>query len=300
MISVIIPTHNRSDLLVRAIDSALNQTYDNIEIIVVSDGSTDNTEEVVSKYEDSRIRFIGYEDAKGANFARNLGIKSAEGEYVAFLDDDDEWTEDKLNKQLVEFLKKDKVGLVYTGIEHIYVDYDTTYTSTPYLSGNLSKDILFRNYIGSTSSAMAKTELVRKVGMFDVKMPAKQDYDLWIRICQESEIGFVKDICVKYYNYNSSGQISGKTDKYEKATEIIREKYAHLFSKLSEQEIRKITSDDNLFLATNSLRNNNGKKARNFARLAYKNKPNLKSVIIYFGSFINYASLLKIRKIFKK
>jgi glycosyltransferase involved in cell wall biosynthesis len=91
-VSVIIPTHNRAKLLERAIKSVLEQTYANFEIIVVSDGSTDETDLIMQKYknQDARIKYISYYPAKGANHARNIGIKAAEGEYIAFLDDDDE------------------------------------------------------------------------------------------------------------------------------------------------------------------------------------------------------------------
>ena len=114
LVSVVIPTHNRADLLPRAIDSVLNQTYSNFEIIVVSDGSTDNTEEVVKSYsdKDSRIRFIGYSPARGGNIARNTGIEAAKGEYVAFLDDDDEWMPEKLKKQIKVMESNPDIGLV--------------------------------------------------------------------------------------------------------------------------------------------------------------------------------------------
>ena len=116
-ISVIIPTHNRVDLLGRAIRSVQNQTYKNIEIIIVSDGSTDGTDEFVNKlkYTDNRIQFYEYKPSKGSNVARNLGIEKSKGEYIAFLDDDDEWLPTKLEKQLEVFQKDYRIGLVYTG-----------------------------------------------------------------------------------------------------------------------------------------------------------------------------------------
>src|SRR5699024_12380222 len=100
LISIVIPTHNRSELLVRAVDSVIYQTFKDSEIIVVSNGSTDNTDEVMSKYEDKRINYISYRIAQGGNAARNKGIKAAKFDYIAFLDDDDEWHPEKLQKQL--------------------------------------------------------------------------------------------------------------------------------------------------------------------------------------------------------
>ncbi|MFC6990634.1 glycosyltransferase family 2 protein [Haladaptatus sp. GCM10025707] len=90
-VSVVIPTYNRSEEVTHAIDSVLAQTYDDFELLVVDDGSTDDTEEVVTSYDDDRVKFIEHEENQGAPAARNTGIEHAEGEYVAFLDSDDEW-----------------------------------------------------------------------------------------------------------------------------------------------------------------------------------------------------------------
>src|SRR5690348_13147078 len=99
-VSVIIPTHNRSDFLRNAITSVLNQTYQDFEIIVVDDGSTDNTSEVVANFSDERITFIRHDTNKGGSAARNTGILASKCDYIAFLDDDDEWLPDKLRKQM--------------------------------------------------------------------------------------------------------------------------------------------------------------------------------------------------------
>lgn len=99
-VSVVIPTYNRAELLSRAIDSVLAQTYDDFELLVVDDGSTDDTEAVVTAYDDDRVRYLAHETNRGANPARNTGIEAAEGEFVAFLDSDDEWRPRKLEAQL--------------------------------------------------------------------------------------------------------------------------------------------------------------------------------------------------------
>lgn len=131
LVSVVIPTHNRADLLPRAINSVLKQTYTNIEVIIVSDGSTDNTRDVVDSFikNDDRVKFIEYTPSKGGNVARNKGIEASTGEYIAFLDDDDEWLLEKLKKQ-VEIIESDKeIGLVYTGSRIIYVNEKVEYNS---------------------------------------------------------------------------------------------------------------------------------------------------------------------------
>ena len=107
-VSAIITTHNRLELLIKAINSVLNQTYENIELIIVDDNSTDGTRTYIQKLllenKDISYIYISPDDSKGGNYARNLGINAASGEYIAFLDDDDEWLVDKIQKQ-INFLK---------------------------------------------------------------------------------------------------------------------------------------------------------------------------------------------------
>jgi glycosyltransferase involved in cell wall biosynthesis len=98
-VSVIIPTYNRAEMLIRAIRSVLKQTYEDYEIIVVDDGSTDDTAKVMKAYENDKFKYIRYSLNKGGAFARNLGLDSSRGKYIAFLDSDDEWLPTKLEKQ---------------------------------------------------------------------------------------------------------------------------------------------------------------------------------------------------------
>ena len=186
MISVVIPTHNRVDLLPRAIRSVQNQTYKDIEIIVVSDGSTDGTDNLMEELskKDPRIKYISYHPGHNGNYARNQGIMAAHGEYVAFLDDDDEWLPSKLEEQLKIMESDPEIGLVYTGTHSVYVDDGIEYDSYPIYQGDMSKQILYSNYIGSTTTVMLRRQIFEKSGLFDEELPAIQDYDLWIRVCQ--------------------------------------------------------------------------------------------------------------------
>ncbi len=100
LVSVVIPVYNRENTINRAIDSALSQTYSNVEVIVVDDGSTDKTVSIVKEYDDCRIKLICQKERGGANKARNVGIANSQGEYIAFQDSDDEWLPDKLRSQI--------------------------------------------------------------------------------------------------------------------------------------------------------------------------------------------------------
>lgn len=130
---MVIPTHNRAELLPRAVKSVQSQTRPVDEIIIVSDGSTDDTEEIVKRFaeEDERIRLIAYHPGHNGNYARNRGIEAATGEFIAFLDDDDEWLPKKTELQMALFEKDQEVGLVYSGQNCIYTDTGVSYSSHP-------------------------------------------------------------------------------------------------------------------------------------------------------------------------
>ena len=116
-VSIILPTYNRAYIIEKGINSLLNQTYQDFEIIIVDDGSTDNTEEIIKKLQekDKRIKYIKLKTNKGAATARNIGIKAARGEYIAFQDSDDEWMHEKLEKQVKVLDTSSKEVVVYTG-----------------------------------------------------------------------------------------------------------------------------------------------------------------------------------------
>ena len=145
LVSVIIPTRNRVEMLCRAVNSVLSQTFDNLECIVVDDESHDNTEKVINSFEDDRLKYFRHEKNKGASAARNTGIRQSQGEFIAFLDDDDEWLDEKLEKQvnLLENLPS-KYGMVYCWMDYydnigtIIHNHHPTLCSYP-LKGNLQK-----------------------------------------------------------------------------------------------------------------------------------------------------------------
>lgn len=296
-ISVVVPTHNRRDLLQRAVESAQAQTYADIEIIVVSDGSTDGTKEAVEVVaaDDSRIRFIELSPARGGNAARNAGIEAATGDYVAFLDDDDKWLPEKLEKQMKVMQADPTLGLVYTGVRILYVNEGVAYNSKARDAGDMRQKILLENYIGTTSTVLVKKDLLREAGMFDVELKALQDYDLWIRICQRCNIGVVSEELIEYYNYTGSKQVSASTQKYIDAFARINEKYREFFAALP-AKLRKQKRINELWLLTNkALRNGDGKAARKYAKEAFKMGGGKKALIFYALSFLSYKTVLKLR-----
>jgi glycosyltransferase involved in cell wall biosynthesis len=184
VVSVIIPTYNRSRLIARAVKSVLDQTYKNFELIIVDDASTDNTEEVVSSFNDKRIRYVRHEKNKGEAAARNTGIKAARYDYIAYQDSDDEWLPEKLAKQM-KLLQTapSEVGVIYTGfwkIENhgrIYIPFSWVRQK----NGDIYKELLKGNFIGSPA-VLVKKECFNKAGLFDEKLRNLVDWEMWLRI----------------------------------------------------------------------------------------------------------------------
>ena len=147
-VSVILPTYNRAQLIAQAIQSVLDQTYQDFELIIVDDGSKDETEEVVNSFDDERIRYARHEENKGANAARNTGIAMARGEYIAFQDSDDKWLPEKLERQMRIFLiTSTDIGVVYTGCWRVEGT-QKTYFPSPNIKqkeGNLHNQLLKGN-----------------------------------------------------------------------------------------------------------------------------------------------------------
>jgi len=224
-VSVIIPTRNRPDFLRGALLSVLSQTYQNFEIIVVDDASTDNTSEIVAAFNDERITLLRHDTNKGGSAARNTGILASKCDYIAFLDDDDEWFPEKLAKQMhILLASPPEVGCVYTG----YVDVSSSSGETigeylPTKRGDLSKDLSAANCVGSASSVLLKRECFKNIGLFDESLPCSQDYDLWIRISNEFLFECVPEALFKYHIHEN--KISTNLDALTRGLEIMATKY---------------------------------------------------------------------------
>ena len=193
-VSVIIPTCDRAEYLRVAIASVLNQTFQDFELIVVDDASANNPSVLVESFHDDRIKFLRHENRRGGSAARNTGIVNSKCDYIAFLDDDDEWFPDKLARQMALLLASPpEVGCIYTG--YVTVDRSTGETKgqqIPQKRGDLSSDLLSENCLGGTSSVLLKRECFDKVGLFDETLPSFQDYDLWIRISRKFHFDYIR------------------------------------------------------------------------------------------------------------
>lgn len=197
-VSVVIPAYNKADFTIRTIESVLNQTYTNIEIIVVDDGSTDDTPRKIIKYND-QVTYIRKENG-GACSARNAGIKAASGDYVALIDCDDIYYPEKIQKS-VECLASDpEIGFVYNSAYFINEDDEivSEYKNFGYdASGRITKKLLEYNII-CNSTVVIKKECFKHVGYFDESIFIPADWDMWIRLSEVYKAGYVDEKLTGY------------------------------------------------------------------------------------------------------
>lgn len=297
-VSVVIPTYKRPDILPRAIESVLSQTYTNFEVNVVSDGFHKETDETMEQYlNNNQINYYSYSKNQGGNFARNFGVKKSKGKYIAFLDDDDLWHKDKLAKQM-EVIDKEKVGLVYTGKKQIFKELNIEYTSHATQAGDLSEKILEKNYIGSTSCVLVEKNLIEKAGFFDERLLSLQDYDLWIRICQLTKVGAVNEPLLIYINEKENNQVSSNINKRINALEIIPDKYQTIleYSDSKKEKMRKYIIRSILRIAQ---KNSDKKNLRKYQKYYLKEFSSFRSYFYVATTMIPYTMLLKIRSFIK-
>ncbi len=194
--SVIIPVYNRETTIARAINSVLNQTYSNFEIIVINDGSTDKTMDVLNNFEN--IKILNTKN-NGVSKARNLGVKSCSGKWLAFLDSDDEWIESKLEIQF-EYIKNNPEIKIVHG-EEVWVRNGKRVN--PKLKHSKGGGDQFERSLKlcviSPSCVVIEKELFDQIGGFNEEFPVCEDYDLWLRITSKYKVGHIKDFLITKY-----------------------------------------------------------------------------------------------------
>jgi len=206
-VSVIIPTFNRQEYIQRAIKSVLAQTYKDFEIIVVNDGSTDNTVEILKLYL-PKIKLINIENS-GVSFARNLGVKNSNGDLIAFLDSDDEWLPQKLEKQMKFHENNLSIPLIHG--EELWVRNGKRVNpkNKHKKSGGFIIEKCLPMCVISPSATIINRDIYNEFCGFREDYPACEDYDLWLKVCSKYEIGFIEEpIIIKYGGH--SDQLSAK------------------------------------------------------------------------------------------
>ena len=296
-VTVIIPIYNMEKYITEAVDSALNQTYENCEIIVIDDGSTDNTFNILKRY-NNNIRYIK-QDNKGLACARNVGIKKSTGDYIALLDADDIWLPDRLTIEVKILDELPEVGLVHSSI--YWINENGKKLTNPdekrkYCSGYIAKYIISRKSDIYCPTVLFRKSCVNDVGYFDENLTrlGVEDRDLWYRIALKYKIEYVDKPLAKYRYREDS--MSKNFNKMQKARYYMINKYFPNKKHKLNLERRKLLSDLHLSQGDGiAWRNNNYIKAIIEYIKAIKYFP-FNFIIYYHSLKVLIKKLIKFRK----
>ncbi|MBD3296626.1 MAG: glycosyltransferase [Candidatus Omnitrophica bacterium] len=227
-VSIVVPAYNRARLLEGCLLNLLEQTYPDLEIIVVDDGSTDDTARVVEATDDGRLKYIRHDINRGLPAARNTGIRASSGEFIAFQDTDDRWEKDKTRIQMDIFRDLPlEVGVVYSNVSRAVGGREYIVPGKKHAGdGNIRTGILYGNFI-AVISAVVRRACFDKAGYFDERLPSLEDWELWIRISRSYRFRFVENVLARV-NYTEDSLTANVRYTIE-AREIILKKHHKLF-----------------------------------------------------------------------
>lgn len=198
IVSVVLPVFNGEKTIRATIDSVLAQTFSDFELIIINDGSTDSTLEIVSQYQDSRLKVFSYSNA-GLSATRNRGISLASGEYIACIDADDLWLVSKLEVQLNALKNNPEAVLAYSWTDFIGESGQVTHSgSHAKWSGYVYEQLLIQHFLESGSNALIRKSILEKVGLFDESLKAAEDWDLHLRIAAHYPFAVTPSVQVLY------------------------------------------------------------------------------------------------------
>jgi len=282
LVSVIIPTYNRAAYLQKALQSVKEQTYQSLEIIVIDDGSTDDTGEMLKNYE-GQLRYF-YQENRGISGARNAGIKRARGEFIAFLDSDDYWLPDKTVQQLALFKQHPEYALVAARCASIRLDGSYREKNRPGKSGWVLEDLFKANFI-RTSAAMIKQECFENIGLFDEELRECEEYDLWLRIAAQYPVGFINKSLAVYVDNPDGASTDSLTGRLYRLR-VLEKQYlqdnipAHLYA-------RRI-ADTCHYIGRHYMKKGEKERGVQYLLKAQKLRPAyLKNIIYIFISYFN-------------
>jgi len=213
MISVIIPTYNRAAVLQRAIESVINQTYKDWELIIVDDGGNDNTKELVGDFQSKYSNIYYFKSLNmGASVARNIGVGLSKGEYVAFLDSDDFWTSGRLESVYKTILEDNNPNKFYVTDFRSQNNGNTSFNKRYLESNNFKQILLSHNFLGGTINIVAPKKILLDINGFDIKLTSCQDHDLYIRLAEICDINYIPGEFAVFC-LDSTNRISGKNNK---------------------------------------------------------------------------------------
>lgn len=222
VISVVIPAYNAERTILETVQSVLEQSFSDFELIIINDGSTDKTLELLSLIKDSRIKVFSYQNG-GLPVARNRGIERSTGQFISFLDADDLWTSDKLECQLLALQAAPNAGVAYSWTCNMSATGDSFYPghSVSY-SGDVYPKLLVSNFIASGSNCLIRREAIDFAGRFDAFLKSYEDWDYWLRLASSWSFVVVPKYQILYRQ--SPGAMSSRIDVMQEYGLIVIEK----------------------------------------------------------------------------
>lgn len=245
LVSVITPAYNAEQYIAETIQSVIDQTYPHWEMLIVDDGSTDKTADVVARFDDPRVKLIPIEHSGLPAVARNRGIEAASGEYIAFLDADDVWYPRKLERQIKKFKAVPEAGLVHCRPEKLVDN-----TRVPWPSRAIQYDFLFHELVKGNficnSSVVVRRSVLEEHGLFDTdpRLKGTEDYELWLRLAIPTKFASVEEPLLLYRVHPdgiSKNEVEIAIGELT-AVEKNRARYPHLFAELGTVGKQRLTS----------------------------------------------------------
>ena len=290
LVSIVIPSYNRSYIVTDAIESAQNQTYKNIEIILIDDGSTDETKQLVIKQFGDAVTYV-YKQNGGASSARNLGINRSNGKYIAFLDSDDDWGKTKISKQVDYMENNAEYGMVLCEVNIFDANGKCSTTSLSaqgfYQNGWVFESFL-KNMIITCSCMFIRNNVFNEIGMFDESLETAEDKDLMLRISAKFKIGAINEALVNYRKANDSLSNNVMAGNSIRALKKIANYAPNLYEKHFKLITRQIGTMHYCY-ADDLLWNKKYSEARQQINLCSKYGGNRNLKLLYIKSFLYQA-----------
>lgn len=266
-VSVVIPAYNAQSTITETINSVLEQSFSDFELIIINDGSTDNTLQLINQIKDSRLQVYSYPNG-GLPMARNRGINHASSQYISFIDADDLWTVDKLEMQIRALEKVPEAGVAYSWtmcMDNAGKTFHPGVEAT--FEGNVYPQLLTSNFIASGSNVLIRTEAIKSVGEFDITLKSCEDWDYWLRLAPLWEFVVVPKPQIIYRL--STGAMSSKVDVMEKYLILVLERafesaprelqylkgkgLSNIYQYITQLYLTRIDNDKSIQKATNKL-----------------------------------------------
>lgn len=302
LVTAIIPAYERPRRTERAIQSVVDQSYSPIELIVVDDHSTPSLRDSISLEYESLYDFqlIEHDTNKGANAARNTGIKAASGEYIAFLDSDDKWKPEKIARQFSQFRDApDSVGLVYTGVRQIDSAGRTNAMNYPEIEGAVPKQLLTDNFIGTFSCVMVRSSVFESIDYLDERFPSWQDWEFYLRLTQEYEVRAVPEPLVD--RHNEGDQISDDyQQKRDRTVPLFRKKFEPIARNHGWRFRRKWRGRIAYYLARSALGNGKHSEGRQWLLRALRWYPIIPGAYVHLLFLIGGGGTYERARIIKR